>query len=599
MFVSLQLGVQFSFNMNWTLANESSFVKNRAKLFSSSKSQDETVERKKPSYVNLSCAVSGYSGLNRYDSKARQEIRSRESSRDRLQICLNRSRDTSPSPTKLYSDGFHSAAASRRSAGLILSMESNTQTVTAAANHHSAPAAGQRSKSVDRGYLRQNFLNGYLNTSEQKPPSGSNNVKPTDGNASATDSSLDKDGVSGRGRLRFRGTTVAATQSVAARERLEAPTDEVNKSFIQQRIERLYGPAALARGFFTVKASPLKAKPTKAPLQSISLNNNNESVDEVEATPTRTRPTQCDGEAQPPVFRHLNAEFRQQLTPKTNRSPSSSDKRSDEPALSPPAAADAGFHPPTPSPQMAVTASPSDTSDADVGPESDAGPNSHDVIVNGTRQAFESDKEPLAGQRFLKVLDDERLRLDRRIVQVEVHLSEPTVVSSEELTGKICAAVGKCKLLIAQKFEQFAGLCHKNLTQKSDEPFPTTGEDLAGFWDMVNIQVEHIDSLFGEIEALHSNGWIEMVPEVPPPSANQRPSIRKKSKGSAALPAPRSAKAEEAARAREEARRKMIEDRKRSIKTKKNQESVFAETMETNGDAPSNEGKTEPTEGDL
>ncbi len=26
---------------------------------------------------------------------------------------------------------------------------------------------------------------------------------------------------------------------------------------------------------------------------------------------------------------------------------------------------------------------------------------------------------------------------------------------------------------------------------------------------------------------------------------------------------------------------------------------VFAETMETNGDAPSNEGKTEPTEGDL
>ncbi len=90
---------------------------------------------------------------------------------------------------------------------------------------------------------------------------------------------------------------------------------------------------------------------------------------------------------------------------------------------------------------------------------------------------------------------------------------------------------------------------------------------------MVNIQVEHIDSLFGEIEALHSNGWIEMVPEVPPPSANQRPSIRKKSKGSAALPAPRSAKAEEAARAREEARRKMIEDRKRSIKTKKNQES--------------------------
>lgn len=59
---------------------------------------------------------------------------------------------------------------------------------------------------------------------------------------------------------------------------------------------------------------------------------------------------------------------------------------------------------------MAVTASPSDTSDADVGPESDAGPNSHDVIVNGTRQAFESDKEPLAGQRFLKVVNFSRIQ---------------------------------------------------------------------------------------------------------------------------------------------------------------------------------------------
>ena len=37
------------------------------------------------------------------------------------------------------------------------------------------------------------------------------------------------------------------------------------------------------------------------------------------------------------------------------------------------------------------------------------------------------------------------------------------VQSSEELTGKIRAAVGKAKLLLAQKFEQFAGLCRKNL----------------------------------------------------------------------------------------------------------------------------------------
>lgn len=49
------------------------------------------------------------------------------------------------------------------------------------------------------------------------------------------------------------------------------------------------------------------------------------------------------------------------------------------------------------------------------------------------------------------------------IAKNEVYLLETRVQSSEELTGKIRAAVGKAKLLLAQKFEQFAGLCRKNL----------------------------------------------------------------------------------------------------------------------------------------
>ena len=34
-----------------------------------------------------------------------------------------------------------------------------------------------------------------------------------------------------------------------------------------------------------------------------------------------------------------------------------------------------------------------------------------------------------------------------------------------------------------------------------------TSEDLAGFWDMVYIQVEHIHSLFAELSTLRQNGW--------------------------------------------------------------------------------------------
>lgn len=51
------------------------------------------------------------------------------------------------------------------------------------------------------------------------------------------------------------------------------------------------------------------------------------------------------------------------------------------------------------------------------------------------------------------------------IAKNELYLLESHVQSSEELTGKIRAAVGKAKLLLAQKFEQFAGLCRKNLVR--------------------------------------------------------------------------------------------------------------------------------------
>ncbi len=51
--------------MNGTMTTESSFVKSRAKLFAYRSEEEVVVDRKSnktPSYVSLSCAVSGYSG---------------------------------------------------------------------------------------------------------------------------------------------------------------------------------------------------------------------------------------------------------------------------------------------------------------------------------------------------------------------------------------------------------------------------------------------------------------------------------------------------------------------------------------------------------
>lgn len=56
-----------------------------------------------------------------------------------------------------------------------------------------------------------------------------------------------------------------------------------------------------------------------------------------------------------------------------------------------------------------------------------------------------------------------------------------------------------------------AGLCHKNINQVPGEPFPTTPEDLQGFWDMVMLQVTQIDELFAELDELKANNWVIQV----------------------------------------------------------------------------------------
>ena len=45
-------------------------------------------------------------------------------------------------------------------------------------------------------------------------------------------------------------------------------------------------------------------------------------------------------------------------------------------------------------------------------------------------------------------------------------------------------------------------------TQAADEPRPTTSQDLAGFWDLVYIQVENCESNFSDITALRENNWV-------------------------------------------------------------------------------------------
>lgn len=46
------------------------------------------------------------------------------------------------------------------------------------------------------------------------------------------------------------------------------------------------------------------------------------------------------------------------------------------------------------------------------------------------------------------------------------------------------------------------------MNRSPEDAFPTTIDDLQGFWDMVYLQVTHVDSIFADIEQLKANDWI-------------------------------------------------------------------------------------------
>merc|ERR1712066_147236 len=84
----------------------------------------------------------------------------------------------------------------------------------------------------------------------------------------------------------------------------------------------------------------------------------------------------------------------------------------------------------------------------------------------------------------------------------------------DESRDNVLTVIGMAKLLMAQKLTQFRGLCDKNINvSREEDPFVPTGQDLAGFWDMVSIQVEQIHTRFQGLHDLKKANWIIKAPE--------------------------------------------------------------------------------------
>uniref|UniRef100_A0A8C7NNW8 DLG associated protein 2 n=1 Tax=Oncorhynchus mykiss TaxID=8022 RepID=A0A8C7NNW8_ONCMY len=126
------------------------------------------------------------------------------------------------------------------------------------------------------------------------------------------------------------------------------------------------------------------------------------------------------------------------------------------------------------------------------------------------------------GSWFMQLLHAETKRMEGWCKEMEAEAEENDL--SEDILGKIRSAVGSAQLLMSQKFQQLYWLCQQNL-DPSAMPRPTS-QDLAGFWDLLQLSIDDVTTKFDKLQQMKNNDWrpVEKSPEKKLP-----PAIPKKS----------------------------------------------------------------------
>lgn len=63
----------------------------------------------------------------------------------------------------------------------------------------------------------------------------------------------------------------------------------------------------------------------------------------------------------------------------------------------------------------------------------------------------------------MQVVEGVVREIETQVADIEPDFEEHRQDMTEEVRGKVLAAIGKARLLISQKIQQFQGLCYKNI----------------------------------------------------------------------------------------------------------------------------------------
>lgn len=111
------------------------------------------------------------------------------------------------------------------------------------------------------------------------------------------------------------------------------------------------------------------------------------------------------------------------------------------------------------------------------------------------------------GLYYLDLLDREKSFIAQQVARAEEILESQEATLDDDTVGRIRSAIGKANLLVNKKCKQFEGLCESNLNKDANEQYATLNEDLAGFWDMLLIQVIDVRKSFETLWQTKESNW--------------------------------------------------------------------------------------------